>query len=285
MEVIRRVLMGVYNDGFIHAGNLAYLSLLAVFSFFIAAAAIVGVLGQSEQGGAIIGSVFSTVPPGVAAALREPVSSAMTARTGPLLWFSGLIALWTVASLIETIRDILHRAYGVSAHRPFWQYRIGSIMGVVASVFVLMVALSANVMVVAVEQFVAAYVPWANRALDFLLYGRVLPFVSLLAALYILFRSLTPRDYRERHYPKWPGAVLVSGWWVACTVWLPWFLSHATNYDLTYGSLAGVMIALIFFYIIGLGMVTGAELNAALANQSTNGLESNATTMQEHPQQ
>jgi uncharacterized BrkB/YihY/UPF0761 family membrane protein len=46
---------------------------------------------------------------------------------------------------------------------------------------------------------------------------------------------------------------------------LPAILSGLGGYNATYGSLAGVMIALIFFFIIGLGLVIGAELNAALA--------------------
>ena len=48
---------------------------------------------------------------------------------------------------------------------------------------------------------------------------------------------------------------------------LPVFLKYAANYQLTYGSLAGVMITLIFFYLVGLGVVIGAELNAALAER------------------
>ena len=54
-------------------------------------------------------------------------------------------------------------------------------------------------------------------------------------------------------------------WWLLVTTLLPPTLSLLGGYDLTYGSLAGVMIALIFFYIVGLGLVMGAELNAALA--------------------
>ena len=57
------------------------------------------------------------------------------------------------------------------------------------------------------------------------------------------------------------------------TALLPGILASVTNYDLTYGSLAGAMIALIFFFIVGLGMVVGAELNAALAEAPENGLE------------
>ena len=47
-EVVKRVAIGVYNDGFIHAGNLAFLSLLALFPFFILATAIAKLLGQSR---------------------------------------------------------------------------------------------------------------------------------------------------------------------------------------------------------------------------------------------
>jgi membrane protein len=54
---------------------------------------------------------------------------------------------------------------------------------------------------------------------------------------------------------------------------LPVVLSSLGGYDLTYGSLAGVMIALIFFFIIGLGVVIGAELNAALAEVPPDGLQ------------
>ena len=50
-----------------------------------------------------------------------------------------------------------------------------------------------------------------------------------------------------------------------------------TNYDLTYGSLAGVMIALIYFFLVGLGLVVGAQINAALAESDDTGVESPGT--------
>jgi membrane protein len=59
--------------------------------------------------------------------------------------------------------------------------------------------------------------------------------------------------------------LLVAGWWIAVTFALPPLLRSVFSYNLTYGSLAGMMIALFFFWLVGLGMVMGAELNAALA--------------------
>src|SRR4028118_1992728 len=71
-EVLKRVSVGVYNDGFIHAGNLAYLALLALFPFFILAAAIANVLGQTESGAQTVATILSQLPPDVAETLRGP---------------------------------------------------------------------------------------------------------------------------------------------------------------------------------------------------------------------
>jgi membrane protein len=89
----------------------------------------------------------------------------------------------------------------------------------------------------------------------------------------MVFYALTPRKYRESKCPKWPGALLTAGWWLLVTALLPPILGMLGSYDLTYGSLAGVMIALIFFFFVGLGLVVGAELNAALAETDDEGVE------------
>jgi len=59
--------------------------------------------------------------------------------------------------------------------------------------------------------------------------------------------------------------LLTTLWWIAVTTIMPALLRNFFSYDLTYGGLAGVMIALFFFWLVGLGVVIGAELNAALA--------------------
>jgi membrane protein len=64
---------------------------------------------------------------------------------------------------------------------------------------------------------------------------------------------------------RWPGALLTAAVWMGATTLLPGIIARVANYHLTYGSLAGVMITLLFFYIVGLGLVMGANLNAELA--------------------
>ena len=265
--VFERTAVGVYNDGFTFAGNFAYLALLAVFSFFIVAAAIAGSFGQTAVGTEIVDAFLKTVPPSVADALQQPIQDAMVARTGPLLWFSATVGLWTAASLIETIRETLQRAYGVEAQRAFWEYRLTSVGLIILSIFFAMLALSAQFVFAGVSEFLGDHFPKLETDTMWVALSGYLPFLVLFGTLYLLFRMLTPRQYRSPKYPKWPGAVFISGWWLIITGLLPLFLKYAANYQLTYGSLAGVMITLIFFYLVGLGMVIGAELNAALAER------------------
>ncbi len=263
--VTKRVLVGTYFDGFIHAGNLAYMALIALFPFFILATAVLSAFGQTEGGIDAINAVFSTMPPSVATTLADPVKEVLAARTGVLLWLGALVALWTVGSLIETIRDILRRAYGTKYSKSFWHYRLYSIGIMVAAVFLLMVSFAAQVLITGIDQFFELLLPDRFDTYFQILLSRGVSALGLFTALYLLFYSLTPKKYRVMGCPKWPGALATTVWWVAVTLALPPLLRGLLAYDLTYGSLAGVMVALFFFYLVGLGVVIGAELNAALA--------------------
>ena len=264
--IVKRVVVGVYSDGFIHAGNLAYLALLTLFPFFIIVAALAQFFGRGPDTMVAVHTFLSTLPPGVANLLRKPIMDMLAARTGSLLWLGAVAGLWSVGSFIETIRDILRRAYGTRYSRAFWHYRLGSIGIIIVSVVLALTAFSAQVFITAVEQFVNHLLPpIATRLGAWIGLSRLAPLAMLVGALYVLIYTLTPSKYRYSNCPKWPGALFTACWWILATMLLPVVLSRLGSYDLTYGSLAGVIIALLFFWIVGLGLVIGAHLNAALA--------------------
>lgn len=264
-EVAKRVVVGTYSDGFIHAGNLAYMSLLTLFPFFIVLAALASLVGRTEDGQYAVDLFLKTVPPGVASVLSKPIADVLAQRSGMLLWLGGLVGLWTTASFIETLREILRRAYGTRHGRPFYHYRLFSMGIIIGSVLLAFIAFAAQVVLIGAEQFINRVLPLMEPAAQVISFSRVVPALALFLAMYLIFYTLTPHRYRVSAAPKWPGALLVTIWWLATSAVLPVILSSLGSYDLTYGSLAGVMIALMFFFVIGLGVVVGAELNAALA--------------------
>ena len=277
-EVVKRVAVGVYNDGFIHAGNLAYLSILALFPFFILAAAVAHLLGQSQDAQLTVFNVLRRLPPNVADTLRDPIQEVLNVRTGTLLWLGALVGLWTAASFVETIRDILRRAFGVNFCAPFWEYRLGSILIILGAVLLLMIAFAASVALSSLHHVLVQWFPFAQGIGSRLGIYRLVPAATLFFTFYVLFFVLTPARYRKRGCKKWPGALLVTAWWLATVEILPNILDLLGGYSLTYGSLAGVMIALLFFFVIGLGVVTGAELNAALAESGATALKGEVYT-------
>ena len=263
--VLRRVVIGVWEDGFIHAGNLAYMGILALFPFFITVGAVFSALGEGAERAASVDAFLTALPHVVARALAPVAHDVIVARHGWLLWAGGAIGLWTVSSLIETIRDILHRAYGVPKKSAIWRYRLFSVAMIVAAVVLLLLSLYAEVGITAARELIDTAIPrWAYMQGGLSL-SRTISAGVLFASIYLLLFALTPSAYRRGNYPKWPGALLVTLWWGLVSIVLPLLLRFIFKYDLTYGSLAGVMISLFFFWLVGLGVVTGAELNAALA--------------------
>jgi len=272
-EVTKRVAVGVYNDGFIHAGNLAYLSIVALFPFFIVAAAVAHLLGQGQDAQLTVMNILRRLPPNVSDTLREPIQEVLTVRTGPLLWVGAVVGLWTAASFIETIRDILRRAYGVKFCAPFWEYRLGSILLILGAVLVMMIAFAASTALTFAHHLLLQWFPFAEGLGTTLGIYRLVPAATLFVTFYGLFLALTPARYRKLGCRKWPGALFITAWWLATVEILPNLLGMLGGYNLTYGSLAGVMIALIFFFVVGLGVVIGAELNAALAESGATALK------------
>ena len=272
-EVVKRVAVGVYNDGFIHAGNLAYLSIVALFPFIIVAAAVAHLLGQGQDAMLTVTNILRRFPPDVASTLREPIEEVLTVRTGSLLWLGGIVGLWTATSFVETIRDILRRAYGVKYCAPFWEYRLGSILLILGAVLLLMIAFAASAALTIAHHFIIEQFPLAQNIGHNLGLYRFVPAATLFVTFYGLFFALTPARYRTRECRKWPGALLITAWWLGTVEILAPVLDLFGGYTRTYGSLAGVMIALIFFFIVGLGVVIGAELNAALAESGAKALK------------
>ena len=263
--MIRGVTVGTFNDGFIHAGNLAYLSMLAIFPFFILGAALFDLIGGRENAEAMIEAVTRALPESVASVIAPVAEDVIYARSGTLLWIGAGVGLWTVSSLIETIRDILRRAYRSPPVQAFWMTRLFSAGLILAAVVVLMLSLFAQVVIGAAQEVILAAFPQLAEFIAALSSARIVPALGLAVSLWVLFATLTPAEHRKTSAPRWPGALVTTLWWVAVAIALPVVLRAFFTYDLTYGSLAGSMVTLLFFWLVGLGLVIGAELNAALA--------------------
>jgi len=222
------------------------------------------------------------MPPDVARLLEKPISDVLQARSGTLLWLGALGGLWSTGGFIATLKDILNRAYGVRSASTFWMARLRYTAITIGSVLLILLSFLLQAVLAGLEQFVFQLFPSTDKPLAALLgASRLIPGLFIFGAFYLLFYVMTPKAYRGSGYRKWPGPLFITVWWLLVTTLLPRVLSLIGGYDLTYGSLAGVMIALVYFFTLGLGVVFGAHLNAALAEIPQSALKGGAA----HPEE
>lgn len=263
--VVRRTVGRTLRDGYIHAGNIAYLSLVTLLPLIILITAVTAAFGQTDAGQYAIAGVLRALPNNVAELFDPVIAEVLEARTGNLLWIGGLVALWTVTTFIETLRDIVHRAFEVPFTRHFLEYRLMSIGGtILAMVLVIVAFISQFVLVVAVKSVTHLF-PNQLQIPGWLDLSRLLtpPFIFL--SLWALFKLLAPAGHRRA--AAWPGALVTTAAWIVGLLLLGPAFAGFGHMGLTYGTLSGVMLALLFFYAVGFALVLGAELNAALADQ------------------
>jgi membrane protein len=264
--VVRDTVGGVWRNGGVHAGNLAYLSLLALFPFFIVIAAVAGSMGRTEYGYRAVRGFLKTLPPEVADLVAKPIADVVGTRaSGGLLTLGIIVTLWTISGFIENLRLIIREAYGAATVVPPWRYRLGSLALVFAAVMVMLAAFAVEVLLTGIESVVLDAMPLVTQDFGRSSVAQLLPALAVFAALYATFYALTPKRYRIRNYPVWPGPLVTTLVWIGTTRLMPFVLGQFGSYSLTYGSLAGVIVTLLFFWIIGLGLVFGAHLNASLA--------------------
>lgn len=272
-RIICKTLGGFWSDdGAILAGNLAYLTLLTLFPFFIFCVTLAGTLGRTDDGLEAINFLMRSVPREASEALIGPINEVVAGKTkGGLLTFGAIVTVWTAAGFIETVRVIILKAFDKAPEQSMWYTRLQSTLIVIGSAIILLLAMTAQFALNGIRTFLETHIPWAGFLwlLRIVSYG-IAPLI-LIFGLYWLFRALTPRECRPMSF--WPGAVLTSFIWLATVNLLPLALTMLGSYSVTYGSLAGVIITLLFFYILGMGLVLGAEFNAALRRETLQGQE------------
>jgi membrane protein len=250
------------DNSLIFAGYIAYTTLFAIFPFIIFLTTVAGVLGQGEAAARFIDYLLQGLPPEVASTL-EPAIREITGRprTG-LMTVSFVVALWVASSGIEALRTALNEAYNTEQAPTIWRARLQSLGLTVLFAFgivLAMVAIIAGPFIWAVLQWLLVVPPIYGW-----LYGisrYVFGLIVLYAIIAMLYFVLPNRSLRKRDVL--PGAAVSVVLWAIAASLFSAYLANLARYSLTYGSLGGIVITLLFFYVSACIFIFGAEINAA----------------------
>jgi len=255
----------VDNDGVELAGYLTFLALLALFPFLVLLVAMAGFIGQGAVGTQFIELVISHLPDEAVASLRPRVDEIMSGPPQGLLTISILGAIWTASSAVEGMRTVLNRAYQVSEPPNYYWRRALSILQImlftVLIILVMLVLVLAPIVVSGFTDVTGLLLPESVETFfisDFLFIGGLLLFLAV-ASLYYWLPNI-----KQTMFAVIPGAFLVVVLWVGGAALVTLYLDKVNQVNIIYGSLSSFIATLIFFFVMNLIFIYGAEFNHEL---------------------
>lgn len=251
------------DEGSVYSGHVAFSTLLALFPFLIFVTALAAFVGAAQKADHYVALLATVLPEEVARSIGPTVKQILSMRRGSVLTISLVGTVWVASSGIEALRMALNRAYGVQRKRHFVLRRLQGFG---------LVVVAAAVVLLATTAIVLGPLIWktATQALDvprtwkFLYVGarHALTLTVIFASIAFLYRWLPNVPQRWRHVL--PGAALASLAWIGLASLFSVYLRNIAQYNVVYGSLGGVVVSLVFFFLSGAVFILGAEINGIL---------------------
>jgi membrane protein len=254
------ILDTIKQDGIEHAGYLAFLSILSLFPFLIFLVAIIGLIGASEIGINAVHWILSVAPTEMANALAPRIDEIISGPPQTFLTLAIIGVIWTASSSVEGCRTILNRAYRIHYPPPYILRRLISILEFFIIIFI--VVASIVTFVVApnfLRELERAFSTSLNIDYDFFYIRYIATFLLLTFTTAMLYYALP--NAKQKFSQTVPGSILTVILWVCLEHCFSLYLENFHQFSFVYGSLAGVIISLMFFYLISLVFILGAEFN------------------------
>lgn len=251
----------VDDEGWVLSGHLAFSGMLALIPFLIFATALTGLVIGPEGGQTVLEQLFYAVPDYVAKTLEPVILEVSSRPPGGLLTVSAFGAIYAASNGIEALRVGFDRAYDVEAYRHIawsWLISVGIvIVGFAVFIMLAMLFILAPIVFRLFEAWSGTDIP---READLIRY--TIGFSVLALTLWAMHWILPSR--RMRGLRIWPGILASMVMWTVAASVFSLYLSYTPYYTLTYGTLAGVIIALLFLYFSSSIVILGAEINAII---------------------
>lgn len=248
------------------AAALTYYAVLSIFPALIALLSLLSLLGQGQDTVASLLQILEQIGAGPAVQTLEPILTELsqTPAAGVALVIGLATATWSASNYVGSFGRAMNRIYEIPEGRPVWKLR--PMMLLLTVIILAMVALVAAALVVSgpIAQAVGDTIGLGSAAVTawgIAKWPVLLGFVVLIVAL---LYYVTPNVKQPRFRWISIGALLAILVWVGASALFGLYVANFGNYDATYGSLAGLIIFLLWLWITNIALLFGAEVDAEL---------------------
>ena len=270
-ELLKRVAKEISEDDCLGlAAQLAYYFFLALFPAILFVLAIASFFPLTNFIDEVGRSLRPIAPAEILTFLEEQLRRVSSADSGGILTLGMLGAIWSSSAAVVAIVGALNRAYDIEEGRPWWKVRltaIGLTVGLAVFILVSMTLIVAGPALadkVAEMMHLGPAFAWTWKILQW-------PVVFLIVVTAVAMVYYFAPDAEQDWVWITPGSVLATTLWVLASLGFRFYVTNFASYNETYGTIGGVMVLLLWFYVSGIALLIGAELNAEIEHASPYG--------------
>jgi membrane protein len=271
VELMRRTWREIVADDVLGlAAQMAYYFFLALFPAVLFLLALASFFPLSNLTDEISGSLGPFVSPQVLTLIQDQMQRLAQNEDGGLLTLGAAGALWSSSAAIVSIVGALNRAYDIEEARPWWKVRLVAIGLTLAVAFLILVALSLVIVGPTLADWLGRTTGWgAPFKWTWIVLQWPLVFLMITTGIGLLYFFGPDADQ------DWvwitPGAVVGTVLWLLASLAFKFYIANFTDYEAAYGSVGGVIIVMLWFYVTGIAILVGAEFNAEIEHASPYG--------------
>lgn len=260
------------NNVFPVGGQLAYFLILSTFPFIMVCLNIFSKTPFVEE--SLVYSTIRYMPIEVQEIILQFISEVVTSSSQGLLSISIILGIWSSSSGMRAIIRGINTAYGKKENRSFFKLALLSIIFTILIVILLLLVLLSLIFGEVIGEKLFTLIKL--ESLFELLWVR-LKFIILLAYMIFFFSLLYKFSPSSKNKitlkSTLPGAIFGTFTLIFTSILFSYYVSNFGNYTVTYGSLVGIIILLIWLYLSGVIILIGGEINASLSFLKENGFK------------
>jgi membrane protein len=245
------------------AAELAYYFLLALFPMLIFLTSLVGFLPGLRE--AIFTGLAKFVPGEAMKLVSETISDVTRRRSGGLISFGVLGALWAASGGVTAVMGALNTAYDAREERSFWKVRL---IAIGMTVLLALLVIGGTALIMFGDRFAAWLAAQLGMGTTFTIIWGIIHYLVGLALLFLGLELIYYFGPNVEQDWKWitPGAVFAVISMVVASLLFSLYLRFAPDYSATYGSLGAVIVLMLWLYLMGAVILIGGEINAEIAH-------------------
>jgi membrane protein len=269
-QFVRRVVKKLKDDDVSgHGAKLAYFAVLALFPIVLFITALLGIaLKEPSTREKATQYLLKAVPESASTVIVGTVNEVSTKSGGGKLSLGLIGWLWAASSGMVAVMQALNVVYGVQERRAWWKARIVAVLLTLAFALLMVSAMTMLILGGPLARNLASHFGLGDQAaLVWNLSRWPLLLALVLFAFNLVYRH-APNVAHQRWHWLMPGTVTGVALWLAASFAFSIYLQHFNRYSGTYGSIAGVIILLLWLYLSAQTVLIGAEVNAVTEREN-----------------